>query len=191
VRTGCRDPSKPDSTRLLDLLAVIRDPVVDCVVLTDHQVCVAALDGGPLVGELASSHDHLEPTALPERDMLQQPQQRQRARGRRLSRRLVVQSFDLPDQPLALGVEECIQGLALRGERILLFPVVRNPPMLPVMRKAQPSWMIGLKQAAPVRGERRRRSLPGVRRCRHSCCPSANAHDVALEGIARFTSAGR
>lgn len=87
------------------LLPVGRDPVVHCVALVDHQVGVSGLgsDRGPPVGELAAGHDDLEPATLPGHGMLHQPQQRQRARGRCLSRHRIIESLDIPGQPLALG----------------------------------------------------------------------------------------
>jgi hypothetical protein len=120
-----------DGAGLLDLLPVPLDPVVHRVVLTDHEGgFVLASDGGPILTRFASEQDHLKPAALPGRGMLHEPQKRQRARGRGLSRRCVIDPLDLPDQALSLGIEEVFQGGTLRGEGELLVLVTRHGPIL-------------------------------------------------------------
>ena len=103
-----------DGAGLLDLFPVVRDPLLHRVVLVDHEVLghagVVALR--PFAGEPPSGHDDLEPALLPQPAVLDDAQQGQRARGRRLPCRGVVEPFDLPDYRFALGVEEVLQGLA-------------------------------------------------------------------------------
>ena len=53
---------------------------------------------------------------------------RQRARGRGLSRRCIIEPLDLPDQALSLGIKEVFQGGTLRGEGELLVLITGHRP---------------------------------------------------------------
>jgi AraC-like DNA-binding protein len=121
-----------DGAGLLDLLPVIRDPVLHRVVLADHEVLghagVVAL--GPLAGEPPSGHDDLEPAPLPQPAVLDDAKQRQHARGRRHACRGVVEPFDLPDDRFALGVEEVLQGLAFGVACLRYVLFAGHPPMV-------------------------------------------------------------
>lgn len=132
-RCGCRCPCgvRPAShtprapSRVSRMMSAWPAWRADRVVLVDGEALFPVLRLGPLTREDAASETGLEPGALTYGQVLDQAQQRQRARGRRRAGRRVVDPVDLPEHPSPLDVEMALQRLAFRsgpeerrGERV-------------------------------------------------------------------------